>query len=247
MQEDLALSVVIPAFDEEARLPPTLDILHEWLSASGSAFEIVVVDDGSTDRTCDLVERRIASNPELRLLRTGSNRGKGHAVRSGMLAARGAVRVMFDADGSTPPRELPKVVSPVADGHAAIAIGSRYVDGAAPHGQPWWRRVWSRTCNAWVRRFLIPGIYDPYCGFKAFSAAAALDVFSQSHIDGWGADLEVLALAQRGGHLVVEVGVDWQHDGRSRIRPGRDVFRVLAETRALRRRLDDEGADAHRR
>jgi glycosyltransferase involved in cell wall biosynthesis len=228
---------VIPAFNEEARLPPTVERLAAFLGRGPTWFEIIVVDDGSTDRTVAVARGLAESHPSLRVIATAPNRGKGHAVRAGMLAARGAVALMYDADGSTPPEEIPRLLAPLAAGRAAVAIGSRYVGGAAPVGQPIWRRAWSRLVNLVVRRTLVPGVRDTHCGFKAFTAAAARDLFGRATIDGWSFDLEVLALAGRLGHEVVEVPVAWRDDGRSRVRPLHDLRKVLGEAIAIRRNL----------
>ncbi len=229
------LSVVIPAFDEEERLPKTLLSLAEWLAGRPGAHEVLVVDDGSTDGTRAVCERLSAQLPRFRLLGGGANRGKGHAVRTGMLAARGAVRVMSDADGSMPASEIGKLLAPIDESRAAIAIGSRYVGGAAPFGQPLWRRTWSRLTNAIERLALVPGIRDIHCGYKAFSAEAADGIFSRARIDGWAFDIEVLALASRLGWPVMEVGIDWRDDPRSRVHALRDLGKVVRETLALER------------
>ena len=155
-----------------------------------------------------------------------------------MLAARGAVRVMCDADGSMPATELPKLLAPIHRGEATIAIGSRYVDGAAQHTQPLWRRAWSRLCNKVIRAALVPGVRDTQCGFKAFSAAAAQDLFSRATIDGWAFDLEVLAIAKRTDHVVAEVGVVWQDDARSKVNPLKDLWKVIREAVAIKRNLN---------
>jgi dolichyl-phosphate beta-glucosyltransferase len=220
------ISVVIPTYDEEARLPATLTMALAFLGGLGESFEIIVVDDGSRDGTV-AVCRRFA--PQVRVIESRPNRGKGHAVRLGMLAARGDVRVMCDADGSTPVSELPRLMGALRAG-AAVAIGSRYLGGAEPLSQPWWRRAWSRLAHALVQQALVPGVRDAHCGFKAFRAAAAEDLFSRSTIDGWTFDLEVLALAQRRGYRVVEVAVSWRDDQRSRVRPLVDLWRVIGET-----------------
>src|SRR6185295_19625687 len=142
------------------------------------------------------------------------------------LAARGAHVVMCDADGSTPASELPRLLAPLVEGGAAIAIGSRYAGGAHPD-QPGWRRVWSRMVNLVVRRTILPGVRDTHCGFKAFTAPAAHDLFSRATIDGWGFDLEVLAMARRLGHRIAEVPVFWHDDRRSRVRPLHDLGQVF--------------------
>ncbi|HSY38194.1 MAG TPA: dolichyl-phosphate beta-glucosyltransferase [Polyangia bacterium] len=231
------LTVVIPAYNEEHRLGSTVAELFTFLEARGGRFEILVVDDGSTDGTVALCRALAARCPELQVIPTAPNRGKGHAVRIGMLAARGALVMMCDADGSTPAVEIPRLLQPILDGRAAVAIGSRYLPGAAPPDQPLWRRLWSRLGNLFIQRTLVPGVRDTQCGFKAFTAPVAKDLFSRATIDGWAFDLEVLALARRLGHCVVEVGVAWKDDRRSRVRPWRDLWRVIGEAAAIKRNL----------
>jgi glycosyltransferase involved in cell wall biosynthesis len=232
------LSIVIPAYNEEQRITPTLDRLHAFLAGEKRSYEIVVVDDGSTDGTADLVEQLAARIPHLRVVRSKPNRGKGAAVRVGMLAARGEVRVMCDADGSMPPEEMPKLLAKIATGNVEIAIGSRYAPGAAPNtSQPRWRVLWSRLCNKVIQRYLVPGVRDTQCGFKAFTAEAARDLFVRARIDGWAFDLEVLALARRRGWGIAEVGVSWTDDRRSRVNPLRDLWKVIKEALTIRRNL----------
>jgi dolichyl-phosphate beta-glucosyltransferase len=235
------VSLVIPAYNEEARIGPTLERCARYLAASPWRWEIVVVDDGSTDGTVALCGRMAAEIPALRIVETRPNRGKGHAVRAGVRAARGAAVVMYDADGSTPIAEIARLLAPLARGEAEIAIGSRYLGG---HGtdQPLWRRIWSRGANFVMQRTLVPGIVDTQCGCKAFTAAAARDLFGRSTIDGWSFDLEILALALRLGYRVSEIGVEWRDDRRSRVNPLRDLFRVVAETISIGRRLDAQVA-----
>jgi glycosyltransferase involved in cell wall biosynthesis len=229
------LSIVIPAFDEALRIRPTLERLHAHLAARPLSYEILVVDDGSRDETVAVVEAAAATIPHLRVLRQPRNRGKGAAVRRGMLAARGRVRVMWDADGSMPVEELPRLLAPIAAGRVEIAIGSRYAPGARTAPQPFYRVAWSRLCNQVVQRSLVPRVLDTQCGFKAFTERAARDLFASATIDGWAFDLEILALARRRGLPIEEVGVAWQDDGRSRVSPLRDMVRVVRETLAIRR------------
>jgi dolichyl-phosphate beta-glucosyltransferase len=229
------LSVIIPAYDEELRILPTLERLHAHLASRGVRHEIIVVDDGSRDGTCDVVARARATMPSLSLVRQSPNRGKGAAVRRGMLAARGRVRVMWDADGSMPPEELPRLLAPIEAGTARIAIGSRYAAGARTAPQPRYRVLWSRLCNKVVQRALVPRVLDTQCGFKAFTAEAARNLFASATIDGWAFDLEILALARRRGFAIAEVGVEWKDDGRSRVSPLKDVWKVIREALAIRR------------
>lgn len=232
------LSIVVPAYNEEQRLPPTLDRLHAFLSTQPLRYEIVVVDDGSRDDTCGVVERAMERIPNLRLVRQLPNRGKGAAVRRGMLAARGQLRVMCDADCSMPPEEMPRLLAPIIACKAEIAIGSRYAEGAKTDvKQPMYRVLWSRLCNKVIQRSLVPGIRDTQCGFKAFTAEAARDLFRRATIDGWAFDLEILALAKRRGYEVAEIGVEWKDDARSRINPLKDMWKVIREAMLIRRNL----------
>jgi glycosyltransferase involved in cell wall biosynthesis len=230
------LSIVVPAYNEEHRLPPTLARLHQFLQAQPLRYEIVVVDDGSKDDTCGVVERCGLSN--VRLVRQTPNKGKGAAVRLGMLEAKGQIRVMCDADGSMPPEQLPKLLAPIIGCQASIAIGSRYADGAKTDvKQPFYRVLWSRLANRVIQRSLVPGVRDTQCGFKAFTAEAARDLFRVARIDGWAFDLEVLALAKRRGFDIAEVGVEWKDDNRSRVSPIKDMVNVCREALTIRRNL----------
>ena len=232
------LSLVIPAYNEELRLLPTLERLHAHLSARPMSYEILVVDDGSRDKTCEIVEAAAARLPNIVLVRQRPNRGKGAAVRRGMLAARGRIRVMWDADCSMPPGELPRLLAPIVEGRAEIAIGSRYAEGARTVKQPKYRVIWSRLCNKVVQRWLVPRVLDTQCGFKAFTAGAALNLFGSATIDGWAFDLEILALARRRGFAIEEVGVEWKDDERSHVNPFTDFWKVIREAMTIRRNLD---------
>ena len=231
------LSIVIPAYNEEARIEPTLRTTAALLAGQPLSWEIVVVDDGSKDGTVALCERLAAELPHLRVLATSPNRGKGHAVRVGMLAARGGIRVMCDADGSMPATELPRLLAPIADGTCDLAIGSRYAGDACVAPQPAWRRAWSRLCNLVIQKTLVPGVRDTQCGFKAFTADAAQATFGRATIDGWAFDLEVLALASRLGYRVREVGVEWKDDQRSKVNPWKDLWKVIREAVTIKRNL----------
>ena len=232
------LSIVVPAFNEALRILPTLDRLYAFLETQPLRYEIVVVDDGSRDNTCEVVEHAMGTIPTLRLLRQTPNRGKGAAVRAGMLAARGQIRVMSDADGSMPPEQLPRLLAPIIACTAEIAIGSRYAEGAKTDlKQPMYRVLWSRLANKVIQRSLVPGVRDTQCGFKAFTAEAARGLFSVAKIDGWAFDLEILALARRRGFGIAEVGVEWKDDRRSKINPLKDLWNVVREAMMIRKNL----------
>ena len=232
------LSIIIPAYNEESRITATLKSVHKLLARSDWTFEIVVVDDGSSDNTVEVVRQQTRSISGLRCIMTSPNRGKGHAVRVGMMQAKGQVRLMVDADGSIPAIEIPRVVAPVMAEEADICIGSRYASGAVtPVPQPAWRRLWSRLCHSVVQRSLVRGIQDTQCGFKAFSAVSAEQLFSAAKIDGWAFDLEILALANRRGMTVHEVPITWNDDPRSRVNPLADFLKVVGEWLRIRRNL----------
>ncbi len=232
------LSVIVPAYNEELRLLPTLERLHAFLSAQQLRYEILVVDDGSKDNTCGVVEKAIETIPHLALVRQSPNAGKGAAVRRGMLAARGQIRVMCDADCSMPPEQLPRLLAPIIACKAEISIGSRYAEGAKTDvKQPAYRVLWSRLANKVIQRSLVPGIRDTQCGFKAFTAEAARNLFASATINGWAFDLEILALARRRGFAIEEVGVEWKDDNRSRINPLKDMWKVIREALIIRKNL----------
>jgi dolichyl-phosphate beta-glucosyltransferase len=231
----MELSLIIPAFNESQRIGLTLQRVHQFLAARPASFEIIVVDDGSTDNTVALVTALAGELPGLRVLCSPVNRGKGHAVRLGMRAARGRIRVFSDADGSTPIDELDPLLQALAAG-ADIAIGSRYLAASrVTRPQPWCRRVWSRVVNRVVQRVLLPGVADTHCGFKAFTAAAA-HTFAACTVDGWSFDLEVLARARTQGLRIQEVPVRWENDARSKVRI-RQLPREFQHVYHLRRQL----------
>lgn len=238
MSKFVDLSIIVPAYNEALRIPPTLERLHRYLANQPLRYEIVVVDDGSKDNTCEVVTQHMAWIPNLTLVRQTPNKGKGAAVRMGMLAANGQIRVMCDADGSMPPEQLPRLLEPIVSCRAEISIGSRYADGAkTDKKQPFYRVMWSRLCNKVIQRSLVPGVRDTQCGFKAFTAEAARDLFKVARIDGWAFDLEILALAKRRAFIVEEVGVEWADDGRSRVNPLSDMYKVIREALTIRRNL----------
>ena len=229
----VSLSVVIPAFNEEARLPETLATILSFLRARGPSFEIVVVDDGSKDRTATIARK---AGPEVRVLLNPGNRGKGYSVRNGMMSARGEWRLMSDADLSTPIEELNSLQDALRDG-GQIAIASRAVPGAnVEKHQSLMRESSGRFFNLIVRWLHLPGIRDTQCGFKLFSAAAAEAAFRESRLDGFAFDVEALVLARRAGFQIREVPVTWRNDEQTRVSLSRglaafvDLFRLRLRT-----------------
>lgn len=229
------LSVIIPAFNEEQRILETLqrvsDYLKDWQWRTGKSFEIVVVDDGSTDSTKEQL-RRCAI--DLTLIAHQINRGKGFAVRAGMLKAGGQYRIFTDADNSTPIHELNKLLTAGEKG-APVVIGSRNLkDSRVVIRQPLARRWLGRLANWAIQVLALWGIKDTQCGFKCFQDKAAEDLFSSQTIDGWGFDFEILAIARRRSYQIVEVPVSWYNSKQSRVRPIRGALRTLAELLTIR-------------
>ncbi len=206
------LSVVIPAYNEAERLPPTLAKVRAYLESRGGAFEILVVDDGSEDDTANRAEAL-----GVQVVRNDGNRGKGFSVRRGMLLARGARRLMTDADLSTPIEDLPRLMEAMDAGYGVV-IASRALPGSNIEvRQPWYRENMGRVFNLCVRLFALPGLHDTQCGFKLFRADAARDAFASARHDGFSFDVEALFLARRHGHRIAEVPVTWRNDAASRV------------------------------
>ena len=210
-------SVVIPAFNEARRLPAYLDDVVAYFDGRGEPYEVIVVDDGSSDGTGDAVLARARQSPAVRLLRLPENAGKGAAVRAGMRAATGAVRLFADADGATPIAELKRFEPALAAG-ADVVIASRVlVDPAVSVAALRHRVAAGRLFNWLVARLGLQGVADSQCGVKALSARAAEDLFERLRTRGFGFDVELLLLAQRAGYRVVEVPVNWADQAGSKV------------------------------
>jgi len=231
------LSVVIPAYNEEERLPRTLKRVLSYLGRRGVEFEVIVVDDGSEDGTCE-VALSFASHSPVRVLRNERNRGKGYSVRRGMLEARGELRLFSDADLSTPIEELPKLEGAILEEGFDIAIASRGLpQSRLLVRQPLWREALGRTFNLYIQLLLLPGIWDTQCGFKLFTARAAEEVFRRVTLEGFGFDFEALFIAKKLGLKVKEVPVTWYHSPKTKVKVLRDGIRMGLE--ALKVRAND--------
>jgi dolichyl-phosphate beta-glucosyltransferase len=231
---DIAYSIVIPAYNEGARLGATLEKVLGYLREQGWNAEVIVVNDGSRDNTADLVRRFAERNPMLRLVENPGNRGKGYAVRNGMLNARGEVVVFSDADLSSPIEEMPKLLAALASG-ADIAIGSRWLQAELQtQRQSLHRQLFGRVFNLLLRIILGLQFKDTQCGFKAFTRRAAQTIFPLERIERWGFDPEILFLARKFGFRVEEVPVRWGHSGDTRIHPVVDGARMFWEMLRIR-------------
>jgi glycosyltransferase involved in cell wall biosynthesis len=227
-------SIVIPAYNESARIPATLQSVIACVRANHWPAEIIVVNDGSTDNTADLVSKIAQDAPEVRLIENPGNRGKGYSVRSGILQALGDVVKFTDSDLSAPIEEADRLFAAIAGG-ADIAIGSRWLEsGRQTHRQPLYRQFFGRCFNAVCRMVMRLPFADTQCGFKAFTRAAAQTVFQLQTIQRWGFDPEILFIAIKRGFRIKEVPVSWAHDERSRMSYLRDGLQMLKELATIR-------------
>ena len=232
--KDITYSIVIPAYNEGARLGATLEKVLGYVREQGWNAELIVVNDGSRDNTADLVRGFAAKDPMLRLVENPGNRGKGYAVRNGMLQARGEIVVFSDADLSSPIEEMPKLLAALAAG-ADIAIGSRWLNSELQtRRQSLLRQLFGRIFNLLLRVILGLQFKDTQCGFKAFTRRAAQAIFPLQRIERWGFDPEILFLARKFGFRVEEVAVFWGHSGDTRIHPLVDGARMFWEMVRIR-------------
>jgi dolichyl-phosphate beta-glucosyltransferase len=228
--------VVIPAYNEEERLGETLEKVRAHLEGQERSFEIIVVDDGSADRTSEIAVEML-QGCEHRVLRNEPNAGKGASIKRGMLGSRGLHALFTDADLSTPIEEIDKLWKAI-EGGADIAIGSRAVAGSVlAVRQPFHREMMGRTFNLIVRALVLPGFKDTQCGFKLFSRHAIESIFPLQSRDGFSFDVELLALGRAMGYRIAEVGVVWENSPASRVSPIRDSAEMFMDLLRLRRRM----------
>ena len=230
-------SLIIPAFNEADRIEKTLRETLGYLEATSPQSELIVVNDGSTDATSEIVRDVFGAGTEVtaRLLEHSPNRGKGAAVREGLLAATTAIGLFSDADLSTPIEEAPKLIEPIAAGELDVAFGSRALDRSLiGHRQPWRREQGGRVFNLIVRLATGMPFWDTQCGFKAFRLDACRPILEKAHTIGFAFDVELLFLAHRAGLRLREIPVRWDHAEGSKVRVIHDSLRMLREVIALR-------------
>lgn len=237
------VSVVIPAYNEERRLPQTLQRVTEYLSAQNYQSELIVVDDGSTDRTVQVAESFAEAHPLLRIIKN-DHRGKGYTVRTGMLAARGHIILFSDADLSTPIEDLERLLPWFERGYD-IVIGSREGAGAQRMHEPFYRHLMGRAFNFIVQSLTVRGIEDTQCGFKAFRDEVAQDVFSRMLLYGDNAakvsggmvtafDVEALFIGHKSGYRIKEVPVQWRYGTETKVSPLKDSYRNFRDVLQVR-------------
>lgn len=220
------LSVVIPAYNEEERLPLTLKEAVSYLEAQAIDYELIIVSDGSRDRTEEIVCQLSSQNHRIQLLTNQLNMGKGYSVRKGILASRGEYILFMDADNSTPIAELPKFLQSAEK--YDILIGSRDLpESKIIRHQNWVRESIGKLFNKAVQLFFLPGIWDSQCGFKLFKQKAAMDIFKRAKVNRFVFDVEILYLARKLDYKILEVPITWQNSKPSKVSFFRDFFNII--------------------
>jgi dolichyl-phosphate beta-glucosyltransferase len=227
------LSLIIPAHNEEHRLPDTLNQAAAYLQAQPYEFEVLVVENCSTDNTLAVAQTFAAQNPQVRVLQN-TQRGKGLAVKQGMLEARGEYRFMCDADLSMPITEIGKFIPPALTGYD-IVIASREAPGSIRYNEPIYRHLGGRGINLIIRLLALPGLQDSQCGFKCFTAQAADDLFRVQTLDGWSFDIELLFVARMRGYRLTEIPIHWYFQSESKVHAVRDALRMISDIFTIRR------------
>ncbi len=227
------LSLIIPAHNEESRLPRTLEQVFAFLGGQSYRAEVLVIENGSSDRTFEIAQQFAGRHPELRVLQN-SERGKGAAVRRGMLAANGEYRFVCDADLSMPIEEIAKFLPPALNDFD-LAIGSREAPGSVRYNEPAYRHLGGRGINLIIRLLILPGLQDTQCGFKCFSAQTAETVFRLQTLAGWSFDIELLYIARRKKMRLVEIPIHWHYDSDSKVNAFQDALRMIQDIFLIRR------------
>lgn len=235
------LSIIIPAYNEESRLPRSLGRVFAFLDKQLYSSEVIVVENGSTDRTLEIARALASHDPKLTVIHE-ELRGKGNAVRSGMLLAHGEYRIICDADFSMPIEEIQKFLPPALNDFD-IAIGSREARGAVRYNEPSYRHWGGRAINLVIRLLILPGLHDTQCGFKCFPAETAGSLFQQQTLTGWSFDIELLYIARQKKLRIKEIPIQWYFDADSKVNAVRDGLRMIADifriyANALRGRYD---------
>lgn len=228
------LSVVVPAYNEEERLPRTLSRLHEYYESQAYPYDVIIVNDGSKDGTAKLVQEFVVGHPKFQLIDYSPNHGKGYAVRTGILAAKGDLVLFCDADLATPQEETEKLLPHILDG-ADVAIGSRPLrESNLEKHQPLYREMFGRLANKLIQLLAVSGIQDTQCGFKMFTARAAKEIFSRCKLDEFGFDFECLMVARDLDYRIDEVPIRWLDQEGSKVVLMRDGPRALRDLLKIR-------------
>jgi len=220
------LSIIIPAHNEENRLPDTLEQVFAFLAKQPFTSEVIVVENGSSDKTFEIAQSFIEKHSSLQVIQ--SERGKGAAVKRGMLVARGEYRFMCDADLSMPIEEVTKFIPPAIQAFD-IVIASREAKGSVRYNEPPYRHLGGRAINLLIQLFILPGLNDTQCGFKCFKANVAEDIFKLQTLNGWSFDIELLYIARRHKYTLQEIPIDWIHHPETKVSAVRDAIRMIQD------------------
>ncbi|HET6598148.1 MAG TPA: dolichyl-phosphate beta-glucosyltransferase [Anaerolineales bacterium] len=230
---NLFLSIVIPAYNEENRLPHTLEQVFHFLEKQPFSSEILVVENGSNDRTFEIAQEYASRLANVHVLHS-EQRGKGLAIQRGVMVAAGEYVFMCDADLSMPVEEIQKFIPPQLQ-NVDIAIASREASGSVRYNEPYYRHFTGRVFNTLIRLLVLPGLQDTQCGFKCIRAQVARDIFPYQTLTGWAFDVELLFIARRLGYRIVEIPIDWYFNADSKISVVRDSLRMFLDLLRIRR------------
>ncbi len=233
MNSDILLSIILPAHNETERLPDCIKKVSDFVEKSDFMVEVIIVENGSRDDTYKVAQSYAQHLPWLKVLKSEES-GKGCAVRMGMLAAKGQYRFFADVDFSMPVEEIRLFIPPVLSDYA-VAIGSREAPGSVRYNEPQFRHFTGRVFNWFVQLLTVRGLKDTQCGFKCFSADAAMKIFPLQQLNGWAFDVEILYIAQRNGLEIIEIPVHWYYDGDSKVSVLRDSIRMFQELLQIRK------------
>jgi len=228
------LSIIIPAHNEENRLPGTLEQIFRFLEKQTFSCEVLVIENGSADRTYEIAREFAARHPNLRVVRNDW-RGKGLAIRRGIQEARGEYLFLCDADLSMPVEEIAKFIPPQLE-HPEIAIASREAPGSKRINEPYYRHLTGRVFNTLIRLLVLPGLQDTQCGFKCIRADVARDIFPYQTLTGWAFDVELLYIARHHGYRIIEIPIQWYFNADSKISVFRDSLRMFLDLLLIRRK-----------
>ena len=226
------LSIIIPAHNEENRLPRTLEEIFSFLEKQNYPSQVIVVENGSSDKTLEIANDFAKKHPSLTVIHEERS-GKGSAIRRGALAAQGEYRFICDADLSMPIDDLPKFLPPAVE-HFDIAIGSREAPGSIRYNEPSYRHIGGRAINLVIRALILPGLNDTQCGFKCFRAETTIELFQKQTLTGWSFDIELLYLARRKKLRIREIPIRWRFDPDSKVSALRDALRMIGDIFRIR-------------